>query len=124
MTPQEFKAWFDGFTEAMQGLPNESQWKKIQERVGQIDGKPVSYPVYVDRYWPVAPRRPWEAPYWYTAMSSGGLSVKANDIDEKLSVYSATLDCTGSDGAKVAFEQHRLPAMRALGKADFDIAEA
>lgn len=52
MTPKEFKAWFEGFTEAMSGLPNEGQWKKIQARVAQIDGTPVSYPVYVRDYWP------------------------------------------------------------------------
>jgi len=50
MTPKEFKAWFEGFTEAMTGLPNEDQWKKIQARVAQIDGTPISYPVYVRDY--------------------------------------------------------------------------
>jgi hypothetical protein len=50
MTPSEFKAWFDGFTEAFSGVPTKAQWTRIKERVGEIDGKPVT----IDR-WYVAP---------------------------------------------------------------------
>lgn len=46
MTPQEFKAWFEGFTEAMTGLPTEAQWEKIKDRVSKIDGRVTTYPVY------------------------------------------------------------------------------
>ncbi len=52
MTPNEFKAWFDGFTEALTGTPTKEQWKRIKARVAEIDGKTVTYPVYVDRYLP------------------------------------------------------------------------
>jgi hypothetical protein len=52
MTPQEFKAWFDGFTEAFTGCPTKAQWARIKERVAEIDGRPVTERVYVDRYWP------------------------------------------------------------------------
>ena len=51
MTPREFKAWFDGFTEAMTGTPTKAQWSRIKERVAEIDGNPISYPVFMDRYW-------------------------------------------------------------------------
>jgi len=40
MTPSEFKAWFDGFTEALEGVPSEKQWERIKARVAEIDGKP------------------------------------------------------------------------------------
>lgn len=60
MTPSEFKAWFEGFTEAMEGRPNGEQWEKIKKRVAEIDGKTVTEKVFIDRYWP--PRRPWS--YW------------------------------------------------------------
>jgi len=70
MTPQEFKAWFDGFTEFLQGPPNEDQWARIKARVAEIDGTPVTYPIYVHRY--IEPARP----YWpYTVYSTGSLSV-------------------------------------------------
>lgn len=38
MNAAEFKAWFEGFTEAMDGKPNRAQWERIKERVSQIDG--------------------------------------------------------------------------------------
>ncbi len=68
MTPQEFKAWFDGFTENCDGPPNEKQWDRIKAKVADINGTPVSYPVYVDRHW----SRPY--PYFYsvTPNYSGG----------------------------------------------------
>lgn len=52
MTPQEFKSWFDGFTEALTTVPTKAQWARIKERVAEIDGKPVTERVFVDRYWP------------------------------------------------------------------------
>ena len=38
MTPQEFKAWFEGFTEAFTGCPTKAQWTRIKARVAEIDG--------------------------------------------------------------------------------------
>lgn len=59
MTPQEFKAWFDGFNEGVDAVPTEKQWKKIKERVAQIDNVSVTYPVYVDKYRPY-----WDKSWW------------------------------------------------------------
>lgn len=42
MRSAEFKAWFEGFTEALDGLPNEAQWKRICERVATIDGNDLA----------------------------------------------------------------------------------
>jgi len=50
MTLQEFKAWFEGFTEDMDGEPNAKQWKRIKAKIKDINGTAVSYPVYIDRY--------------------------------------------------------------------------
>lgn len=63
MTPQEFKAWFEGFTEAFDRLPSKAQWARIKERVAEIDGRPVTEHVYIDRYW----RYPY--PLWTTLNS-------------------------------------------------------
>jgi hypothetical protein len=53
MTPSEFKAWFDGFTEAFDNrVPTKAQWERVKARVAEIDGKPVTHTVYLDRYWP------------------------------------------------------------------------
>jgi hypothetical protein len=65
MTPNEFKAWFDGFTEAFTGCPTKAQWARIKARVAEIDGKPVTQTVYLDRYWPTYIRTyPQVVPNW------------------------------------------------------------
>jgi hypothetical protein len=74
MTPNEFKAWFDGFTEAFTGCPNKAQWTRIKARVAEIDGKPVTERHYVDRYWPTYVRTyPQIVPQWttYCGVASG-----------------------------------------------------
>ncbi len=53
MTPSEFKAWFEGFTEAFdKQIPTKVQWARIKERVGEIDGKPITERVFIDRWYP------------------------------------------------------------------------
>lgn len=54
MTPSEFKAWFDGFTEAFTGCPTKAQWARIKDRVAEIDGKPITerQPRRHERSWP------------------------------------------------------------------------
>ncbi|TAA48900.1 hypothetical protein [Shinella sp. JR1-6] len=70
MTLQEFKAWFEGFSEVMDGPPDAKQWKRIKARVSEIDSKPISYPVYIDRY--VTPYRRWWGDMVYGAGANGG----------------------------------------------------
>lgn len=65
MTPKEFKAWFEGFTEALDGTPSKTQWARIKERVAEIDGTPITQTVYLDRYYPRYPSYPYY-PWWTT----------------------------------------------------------
>lgn len=67
MTLAEFKAWFDGYTEDMDGAPTAKQWKRIKKRVAEIDGQTLTYPVYIDRY--IRPY-PWLREYWHSTCSS------------------------------------------------------
>lgn len=65
MTLAEFKAWFEGFTEDMDGAPNEKQWKRIKAKIKDINGAsvtPVVIKEYYDRY-----RRWWPDGVWYGA---------------------------------------------------------
>ena len=55
MTLSEFKAWFAGYAEEMDGPPTPKQWEKIKERVGKIDGTPITAVIYNRDYW---------RPYW------------------------------------------------------------
>ena len=71
MTQAEFKAWFDGFTEAIEKAPTQKQWARIKERVTEIDGKAVTERVYVDRYWQYNPYRPI-SPYWSYPVTYAG----------------------------------------------------
>lgn len=89
MKIDEFKAWFEGFTESMDGEPTAKQWKRIKAQVAAIDGHPVTYPVYVDRYLPRI------RPYW----------------EATIATYSAT--------AQSANEFNSTIAMNAAGRADY-----
>lgn len=56
MTQAEFKAWFEGFTEAIDKAPTQKQWARIKERIAEIDGTAITERVYIDR---------WVRPYWH-----------------------------------------------------------
>lgn len=72
MTLAEFKAWFEGFTESMDGTPSAKQWKRIKARVKEIDGAPITERVYIDRY------RPNSIPYWQGPVTICGDSSNAS----------------------------------------------
>lgn len=55
MNLQEFKAWFEGYTEQMPGRPSEDQWDRIKARIKEIDGSTTTEKIFVDRYLPSVP---------------------------------------------------------------------
>lgn len=57
MQLSEFKAWFEGFTESMNGPPNAQQWERIKSKFKEIDGNSITYPVFIGRY--VYPCKYW-----------------------------------------------------------------
>lgn len=123
MTLAEFKAWFEGFTEDMDGPPNAKQFKRIKAKVGEITGAPITQTVireYVDRY----------RPYWYSSM---------NDvmIGGKLTAYSTALSTAGQNGTVGEFfnstveqptiietESGRASILHDLGKAEYQSLQA
>lgn len=113
MTPNEFKAWFDGFTEAFEGrIPTKAQWGRIKDRVAEIDGKPVTERIYVDRYWPTYVRPSYPITTWTTC---GGVGTSTGAVAS--TTYSLPLNASnqiGSGGA--AFNS--MQAMNELGRAD------
>lgn len=36
MTVSEFKAWFSGYAENIEGVPSLEQWKRVVERVAEV----------------------------------------------------------------------------------------
>ena len=114
MTPGEFKAWFDGFCEAFDKAPSLKQWARIKERVAEIDGKPVTERVYVDRYLPYI--RPWvTGPYYgpgywtyYQGSQLGGSGGSLSSIGQN----------QGSQRAALNLNYNSTNAMNALGRAE------
>lgn len=103
MTPAEFKAWFDGFTEAFTGCPTKAQWTRIKERVAEIDGRTVTERVYFDRYWR---DYNWQ-PYWQN------LSANAGGVSTVGTTSPSNVGYTNTSG-----QFDNLTAMNALGRAD------
>lgn len=102
MTPSEFKAWFDGFTEAFTGCPTKAQWTRIKARVAEIDGKSVTERVYVDRYWPtVWPHRTYTT-CGITGLTGIGIATQGQ------------LMANVSSGAGATYDSHK--AMAWLGQ--------
>lgn len=78
MNLQQFKSWFEGFTENISGTPTKAQWSRIKERVGEITADPMSHQVFIDRY--VRPYPGW----WYGdhiwCSNTGGLKTTSNQL--------------------------------------------
>jgi hypothetical protein len=116
VTPQEFKAWFEGFTEAFDRIPTKAQWARVKERVAEIDGEPVTERVFVDRYWPS--RYHEYRPYW-AYYSSGGLAAGSCSNLSALSQQSASAPMyqnAVNQMSQGTFNSGQ--AMLALGRAD------
>jgi len=107
MQLSEFKAWFEGYTEGLEAAPTKAQFDRIKEKVKEISGTPVTYPVYIDRY--VEPYRR----YWTTYMS-GAVGIGAATMGS----MQGGIDYAGD--ASASFESHS--AMYALGKAEAQLA--
>jgi hypothetical protein len=120
MTLSEFKAWFEGFTESMDGPPSLKQWERIQARVKEISGVPVTQTVFVDRYLP-AYRDVWRGPYIAYAATQ---SVQNTDLNVAGFSDGSIGHNTALNGAgqMQAFDSHS--AMADLGRADADALKA
>lgn len=112
MKLSEFKAWFEGFTEAMEGAPSEAAWERIKARVEEIDGTPISYPVYIDRY--VTPHRPYWDRIWY----SGNFGPVTSDGNSAFSTSLMNAKAEGRIQAEIDPGWNSHAAMFAAGKAE------
>lgn len=115
MTPKEFKAWFDGFTEALEGTPSVKQWARIKERVAEIDGTPTTYPVYISGYWRPYRRYLDDYSIYFTSSNSTGLRTTSGGAGDP--VASAYYTAPAEDLTPKFDSNH---AMYALGKADVE----
>lgn len=115
MTLSEFKAWFEGFTECMEGAPDEKQWQRIKARVKEIDGVAITKTVFVDRYVEVPYRRGWwENPIVSYGASSGGTALLSTSGASRNDAV-ASLNAERFDSRS---------ALHDLGKAEYSAALA
>lgn len=105
MTNSEFKAWFDGFTEAMDGIPNKKQWDRIKTQVKKIDGAPITERHYFDRYWP----------YWGAGVGNI-VTYTANTVAGQTECSNNVAVCQGADAGAMAQAFNSQAAMFALGQ--------
>lgn len=122
MNPSEFKAWFDGFTESLSGVPSRKQWERIQAKVREIkDAPPTSYPVFVDRWvrahpywWNYAQPVP-DLQYQYLAGTSGNSLQETN-----LNAYQSALNTARqqNEHEPAAISWNSGDAFRDLGRAE------
>lgn len=111
MNLQEFKAWFEGYTENISTSPTYSQWERIKKRVEEIDGTATPEKIFVDRYINQHPF-PWNNhfPNFYTG-GVGSAERTASDWNKH-----HCLNAVANYSASEAFNQ--------LGKIEFENTSA
>lgn len=91
MTLQEFKAWFEGYTESMAKAPTEKQWARVKARVKEIDGTVITQRVFVDHYYPPY-RRIYDG--WQPVYGTAGVATAAGKTQ---TVYNGLSGMSGSN---------------------------
>lgn len=67
MTLNEFKAWFEGFSEGIETVPTVKQFAKIKAKVAEINEMPVTRQYFLHNY-PTWPHQ--NAPWWQNPVVS------------------------------------------------------
>ena len=113
MTLSEFKAWFEGFTEDMDGAPSEKQFGRIKAKVEEIDDEPIEKNTFIYRYGNIFPQPFWDRPY--VSYSVG--AVQTGDAVGRvvLSVHNGEMSMSA---ARTDVGWDGLSAMRELGRAE------
>lgn len=109
MTLSEFKAWFEGFTEGMEGAPTADQFAKIKAKVEKIDGAVTTYPIFVDRWLPHAYGFRDYRPYW--SGGNVGYATSAGNVSSD-AIGGTLMNLSAAAGNE--FDGHA--AMRDLGR--------
>lgn len=87
MNIREFKAWLEGFEEAIDKAPTEAQWKKLRTKLESLDPEsptyvPSPYPVYpVYPAYPVSPSYPWDRFIITSGLSFDGRTISGSNGD-------------------------------------------
>ena len=78
MTLSEFRAWLDGFKEAIGDAPTTEQWAKVLEKLAQVnDPAPVIVPQIPHSHW-MLPASVWCGPAQSRANIDSGTAAAIN----------------------------------------------
>lgn len=130
MTLSEFKAWFEGFSEGIDGAPTERQFEKIKAKVAEINGVALTREVVIERYrdwykpYQPYPTHIWGGPYVTCSAGVGAQGGKAgNTVFAAFSASGAAPDRDRySAGQNQTAELDIHAAMRAIGSAEAQAA--
>lgn len=78
MTLQEFKAWLDGFTDAMGDAPTPEQWAKIKAKLGEVTA-PANWGHLAGGAPMYPPGKRWFEPYSGGTLRSVGIGPNMGD---------------------------------------------
>lgn len=116
MTLNEFKAWFEGYTEGLEGAPTAAQFARIKEKVKAIDGTPVTQTIFLDSYRRFYPYYDYLRPYWTSGGTAVGIGTAVSGNDLKAAYASNASFAGKGDSVTETFDSPS--AMYALGKAE------
>lgn len=115
MNLSEFKAWFEGFTECLDGSPGPKAWERICEKVKAITPDATPWPAFVKEYLPYYTR-------WQHGWPSAIWAVGTNSVSNNLQPSSMTMANSGghvaSNAAMMKSGTTPLDAFRNVGRFD------
>jgi len=115
MNLSEFKAWFEGFTENLDGPPGEKAWTKIKDKVKAITDAPTTYPVFVDRYIYSQPWRWNTYPQWQYVSNTMAVG-QSQVVKDQMDAYGSAVMCSNSIGDSGSKTWDAGEAFRTLGR--------
>lgn len=110
MTLQEFKAWFEGFTEELRGVPSVKQWNRINNRIKEISITETTQTVFVDKYWNKQLYGPIEInshPFYNNGLGIGGCATGSLDYaasEDKIGISNSEFPLVSNFSAVEAFK--------------------
>lgn len=104
---QSFLDWFDGFREGIDGVPSEKQWKRICERIGEIEVDADVNGASVTPVTSVPPPAPNSEIVARVADELGQLGVGADKIEEVLKFLDPAPGVSVDQMAEAAFRAWR-----------------
>jgi hypothetical protein len=112
MNLSEFKAWFEGFTDNLDGPPGPKAWEKICARVKEIKADPTPWPQFIREYVPAYPR------WWHSGGWSylGNMNSSSAGAHGRMQLAAQAMQCADAPSHVNSVTPH--DAFRSIGRLD------